>query len=77
MKNKLQTMLNAKNQRKADLVKSIEASDSVDDIKRFSADLETVNGEIRDLEGMIANIPDETEASLQMTLEEAVESNKE
>ena len=62
MKNKLQTMLNAKNQRKADLVKSIEASDSVDDIKRFSADLETVNGEIRDLEGMIANIPDETEA---------------
>lgn len=62
MKNKLQTMLSAKEQRKADLVKSIEASDSVDDIKRFSADLETVNGEIRDLEGMIANIPDETEA---------------
>lgn len=62
MKNKLQTMLSAKEQRKADLVKSIEASESVDDIKRFSADLETVNGEIRDLEGMIANIPDETEA---------------
>ena len=62
MKNKLQTMLSAKEQRKADLVKSIEASDSVDDIKRFNADLETVNGEIRDLEGMIANIPDETEA---------------
>ena len=57
MKNKLQTMLSAKEQRKADLVKSIEASESVDDIKRFSADLETVNGEIRDLEGMIAMPP--------------------
>ena len=75
MKNKLQTMLNAKNQRKADLVKSIEASDSVDDIKRFSADLETVNGEIRDLEGMIANIPDETEArTVAVTAPEIVKS---
>lgn len=75
MKNKLQTMLNAKNQRKADIVKSIEASDSVDDIKRFSADLETVNGEIRDLEGMIANIPDETEArTVAVTAPEIVKS---
>ena len=75
MKNKLQTMLTAKEQRKADLVKSIEASDSVDDIKRFSADLETVNGEIRDLEGMIANIPDETEArTVAVTAPEIVKS---
>ena len=75
MKNKLQTMLSAKEQRKADLVKSIEASDSVDDIKRFSADLETVNGEIRDLEGMIANIPDETEArTVAVTAPEIVKS---
>ena len=75
MKNKLQTMLSAKEQRKADLVKSIEASESVDDIKRFSADLETVNGEIRDLEGMIANIPDETEArTVAVTAPEIVKS---
>ena len=75
MKNKLQTMLTAKEQRKADLVKSIEASESVDDIKRFSADLETVNGEIRDLEGMIANIPDETEArTVAVTAPEIVKS---
>ena len=62
MKKKLQTMLSAKNQRKADLVKSIEGSESVEEIKRFSAELDTVNGEIRDLEGMLADIPDETEA---------------
>ena len=75
MKNKLQTMLSAKEQRKADLVKSIEASESVDDIKRFSADLETVNGEIRDLEGMIANSPEETEArTVAVTAPEIVKS---
>lgn len=62
MKDKLQTMLNAKTQRKADLVKSIEASESVEDIKRFSAEMDKVNGEIRDLEGMINDLPDETEA---------------
>ena len=75
MKNKLQTMLSAKEQRKADLVKSIEASDSVDDIKRFSADLETVNGEIRDLEGMLKDIPDEAEArTVAVTAPEIVKS---
>ena len=62
MKNKLQTMLNAKNERKAELVKSIEATESIDELKRFSAEMETVNGEIRDLEGMLKDLPDETEA---------------
>ena len=62
MKKKLQTLLDAKNQRKAEIVKSIEGSESVEEIKRFSADLETLNGEIRDLEGMLADLPDETEA---------------
>lgn len=62
MKDKLQNMLTAKNQRKADLVKSIEASDSVEEIKRYSAELDTLNGELRDLEGMINDIPDEAEA---------------
>lgn len=62
MKNKLQTMLNAKNERKAELVKSIEATDSVDEIKRFSAEMESLNGEIRDLEGMLKDLPEETEA---------------
>ena len=62
MKEKLQTMLSAKNERKAELVKSIEASDSVEDIKRFSAELDKLNGEIRDLDGMLKDLPEETEA---------------
>ena len=65
MKDKLQTMLTAKEARKADLVKSIEASDSVEEIKRYSADLEGLNGEIRDLNEMLKNIPTEEEARTQ------------
>lgn len=61
MKDKLQKMLSEKNTRKAEIVKSIEACDSVEEIKRFSADLEKLNGEIRDLEAMIADLPSEAE----------------
>ena len=62
MKDKLQKMLSEKNTRKAELVKSIEASESLDEIKRYSAELEKLNAEIRDLEGMIKDLPDEAEA---------------
>ena len=62
MKDKLQKMLSEKNTRKAEIVKSIEACESVEEIKRFSADLDKLNGEIRDLEAMLADIPDEAEA---------------
>lgn len=62
MKEKLNSMLTAKNERKAELVKSIEESESVEDIKRYSAEMDTLNGEIRDLEDMIKNIPAEEEA---------------
>lgn len=62
MKDKLQKMLSEKNTRKAELVKSIEASESLDEIKRYSAELEKLNAEIRDLEGMIKDLPNEAEA---------------
>lgn len=62
MKDKLQKMLNEKNSRKAELVNSIQASDSVEDIKRYSAELDKLNSEIRDLEGMLKDIPEDTEA---------------
>ena len=62
MKEKLNSMLSAKEARKAELVKSIEGSESVEDIKRFSAEMDTLNGEIRDLEEMLKNIPSEEEA---------------
>ncbi len=62
MKDKLQKMLTAKNQRKAELVQSIDACQSVEDVKRISAEVEGLNQEIRDLEGMINNLPSEEEA---------------
>ena len=62
MKDKLQKLLNGKTARKAELVQSIEASESVEDIKRFSAEMDKLNAEIRDLEGMLKDIPDEAEA---------------
>ena len=62
MKEKLNSMLSAKEARKAELVKSIEGSESVEDIKRFSAEMDTLNAEIRDLEEMLKNIPSEEEA---------------
>lgn len=62
MKDKLQKMLSEKNNRKAEIVKSIEACESLEEIKRFSADLDKLNGEIRDLEAMLADMPDEAEA---------------
>ena len=62
MKEKLNSMLTAKEARKAELVKSIEGSESVEDIKRFSAEMDTLNAEIRDLEEMLKNIPTEEEA---------------
>ena len=61
MKEKLQSMLSAKEQRKTELVNSIEASDSVEDIKRFSTELDKLNSEIRDLEAMLKDLPDEAE----------------
>ena len=65
MKDKLQKMLSEKNTRKAELVKSIEASESLDEIKRYSAELEKLNAEIRDLEGMIKDLPNEADARTQ------------
>ena len=62
MKDKLQKMLSEKNTRKAEIVRSIEGCESVEDIKRYSAELEKLNGEIRDLESMLNSLPEETEA---------------
>lgn len=62
MKEKLQKMLSEKNTRKAELVSSIQASESVEDIKRYSAELDKLNGEIRDLEGMLKDLPEEIDA---------------
>ena len=62
MKDKIQAMLNAKNQRKAEIVAQIPNCESVEEVKSLSAEAEKLNKEIRDLEDILKGIPDETEA---------------
>lgn len=62
MKDKIQAMLNAKNQRKAEIVEQIKKTESVEELKSLSAEAEKLNGEIRDLEDMLKTIPAEADA---------------
>ena len=50
MKDKILAMLNAKNQRKAEIVEQIKGTESVEELKALSAEAEKLNSEIRDLE---------------------------
>lgn len=77
MKEKLEQMLEAKNTRKAEIVEAVEKSDSVEEIKGFSAELDSLNDEIRDLEKMIADLPSEEEARTQAVNAEVPEIVKE
>lgn len=62
MKEKLTSMLAAKEARKAEIISQIEASKEVAEVKSLTSDLDSVNAEIRELNDMIQNLPDETEA---------------
>lgn len=62
MKDKIQAMLTAKNQRKAEIVEQIKKTESVEELKSLSAEAEKLNGEIRDLEDMLKTIPAEADA---------------
>ena len=62
MKEKLQAMLDAKNQRKAEILSQIDNCQTVEEVKSLSAEAEKINSEIRDLEDLLAKIPTETEA---------------
>lgn len=77
MKDKLEEMLTAKNTRKAEIVEAIEKSESVEEIKGFSVELDSLNAEIRDLEKMIADLPSEEEARTQAVNAEVPEIVKE
>ena len=61
MKDKLQAMLTAKNQRKAEIVEQIKNTESVEEMKSLAAEAEKLNKEIRDLEDMLKSIPDEAD----------------
>lgn len=62
MKQKLASMLAAKEARKAEIISQIEKSKEVDEVKSLTADLDAVNAEIRELNDMISKLPDETDA---------------
>ena len=62
MKDKIQAMLTAKNQRKAEIVEQIKKTESVEELKSLSAEAEKLNGEIRDLEDILKTIPAEADA---------------
>jgi len=61
MKDKLNAMLAGKTARKAEIVEAVKSSENLEEIKSMTAELEGLNGEIRDLETMIKGLPDDDE----------------
>lgn len=64
MKEKLLEMLGKKNERKQALAAQAEKCEDVAELRSINTELDALNGEIRELEGMIAAIPDETTTNL-------------
>lgn len=62
MKKKLLAMLEKKNLRKQEIMTKAEASSDVQELRTLNAELDVVNEEIRGLQEMLANIPDEPAA---------------
>lgn len=61
-KEKLLALLAKKTERKAALVAQAEVSEDVAELRSINGEMDTLNAEIKDLEGIIASIPDETPA---------------
>jgi HK97 family phage major capsid protein len=59
MKKKLLALLAKKNERKAAIIAQSEKCEDVAELKSLNVELDTLNAEIRDLQGMIDSIPDE------------------
>lgn len=59
MKKKLQKMLEQKEQRKKDLLAKSVASTDIVEVRSINAEMETLNGEIAELRGMIDTMPDD------------------
>jgi len=62
MKEKLQKMLAKKEQRKADLLKQVNETEDVKQLRSINTELETLNSEIAEVRSMIEAIPDEPPA---------------
>jgi len=59
MKKKLLDLLAKKNTRKAEIVAKAEKTESVEELRSLNAELDTLNEEIRSLQEMIDNMPDD------------------
>ena len=61
MKKKLMALLKAKQEARTAKMAEVDKSDKVEEVRAFGAELEALNVEIRDIEGMIAEIKEEPE----------------
>lgn len=63
MKKKLLALLAKKEERKKQLGKTAESTESVAELRSINADLETLNSEIAELRGMVDALPDDNEGN--------------
>ena len=61
MRERLLALLKTKNERKAEIVKLAEKADKVEDLRSLNQELDGVNEEIRKLQEMVDELPEETE----------------
>ncbi len=59
MKNKLMKMLKAKNERKAELVRQSEKSESIEELRSINTELDNVNEELRSVQAMIDELEED------------------
>jgi HK97 family phage major capsid protein len=59
LKEKLQKILKAKQERKAELGKKAKETDKIEELRSINSELEVLNGEIEEIRDMINSIPDE------------------
>lgn len=59
MREKILALIKEKNERKSDIVKQAEKSDKVEDLRQLNKDLDEVNKEIRSLEELLNELPEE------------------
>ena len=62
MRERLLALLKTKNERKAEIVKLAEKADKVEDLRKLNQELDEVNEEIRNLQEMVDELPEEDNA---------------
>jgi len=67
MRKRLLALLKTKNERKAEIVKLAEKADKVEDLRKLNQELDGVNEEIRNLQEMVDELPEEDERTAAVT----------